>query len=269
MTRLFTGDFSTGDFSQWSRVITPTYPTGAIGVNHPRASGYTANIVTDDPDSGYAARFELRSGDSWKSEVRGDTFCYAAAGTTVWYAWSTKFDQNFPNNRNELLWGMFTGWKAASTTPYYTEYGSPVIEFAWDDPTSPTYSQTHNGYAYLSWNPQSSPGVGTSFPGGGYYGGKILAIPLEQGQWHDFKMCAYWAQDNTGTLQLWRNGVPQTFLAVNGFAGGTTLTGQTVCGGTGPAGVTFQQGFYRNTAATHTDVIYHRGFRTADSENSL
>jgi hypothetical protein len=271
MTRLFTGDYSTGDFSQWSRVLNPSLDGSPSlnGVNHPRKAAHSAEVLTEDPDSGFCARYELRAGETERSEVKGDTPCFAAEGTTRWYAWSWKFDQSFPNNRKELKWGLVTAFKAARVTPSYEEYGSAVLEFSWQDSTSPHYSQTANGYVGLSWNPQTEPTVGTIDPAGGYYGGVLVNIPLAQGEWHDFKARAYWKKDNTGTFQLWRDGVSQTFNAVQGFAGGTTFTGQTVCGGTGPAGVIFQQGIYRNTAATHTDIVYHRGFRMADTENSL
>jgi hypothetical protein len=262
MTRLFTGDYSTGDFSQWSRVINPTL-ISREGVHHPRIAAHSAAIISEDPDSGFCARYELRSGETERSEVKGDQPCFAAEGTTRWYAWSWKFDPSFPNNRNELSWGLVTAFKAAKITAPYTEYGSAVLEFSWTADARAEYS-LGNGYVGLGWQPQSQPTVGISGKGG-----YLLKIPLDQGKWHDFKARAYWKKDDTGTFQLWRDGVAQTFLAVPGFAGGTTFTGQTVCGGTGPAGVIFQQGIYRDTAATHTDIVYHRGFRMADTEDTL
>lgn len=264
MTRLFTGDYSSGGFTQWSRNNNKYFSIESV--YHPASGRYPAAVIIDDPDAGYCARFECRDGDgpdveSDRSEVFGDELVYAAEGTTRWYAMSFKFDESFPNNRNELQWCTIAQWKAASISPY-NEYGSPVINLGWASPTDPGYE---NGYVHLIWSPQSEPTVALTGSGG-----PILKIPINQGQWHDFKMRAYWKKDNTGTIQVWHNGVRQTFNATAGYeTASTTFTGQTVCGGTGPTGVTFHQGIYRNTVATHTDIVYHRGFRIADSEDSL
>lgn len=263
MTRLFTGDYATGDFSQWTRLANKSYAVN--GVYHPARGAYPAAITTDDPECGYCARFEVRDGDvpvgggSDRSEVFGDDSVYAAAGTTRWYALSVKFDPTFPTNRSSLSWGSIAQWKGASVSPY-VEYGSPVLNFGWSLIDAPGY---RSGYWYLVWNPQSEPGVGVNA-----YARPIVEIPLDLGQWHDIKMRVYWMKNDTGTIQIWRNGEQLSFDSTYG-GGGTTFTGQTVCGGTGPAGVTFHQGIYRDSAITQTEIVYLRGFRMADSEASL
>ena len=55
---LFTGDYSTGDFSQWPSVQNRGY--NGDGVHY--VPTYSATVV-DDPVKGKAARFEVRSGD--------------------------------------------------------------------------------------------------------------------------------------------------------------------------------------------------------------
>jgi hypothetical protein len=110
MTRLFTGDFSTGDFSQWGRVINRVYPSSTRnGFTHPKKADYSAEIVSDDPDCGYCTRLECRGGevnsdgsddDTHRNQLKGDTASFGPDGSVRWYAWSWKFDKNFPVNRN-------------------------------------------------------------------------------------------------------------------------------------------------------------------------
>lgn len=276
MTRLFTGDYSTGDFRQWTRLVNKQYEVDST-VRHPTSGNYAATIITDDVDCGYCARFEVRNGDlpptvpgGERSEVLGDTNVFAAAGTLRWYAFSIKFDATFPTDHTTVGWDTIIQWKAASQSPY-TEYGSPVLSFGWGlmDLTEFRAADTW----FLVWNPQSAPGVSSS-PWGQAV--PILSLPLDAGKWHDIKMRAEWAKDGTGTVQAWRNGARLTFDATYG-GGGETFTGQTVCGGTGPTGVAVHQGIYRQsgtgfgrTGSTGpTEILYHKGFRMADSEDTL
>jgi len=269
MTRLFTGDYSTGDFSQWKRIVTGTGNSieNVIGSLQPRSVSYSAKIVSEDPDSGFCARYELRNGDIERSEAKGDETVYAAADTTRWYAWSWKFDPAYPNDRHDKgKFGLICQWKSAGINPTI-EDGSPCLQFGWTLSTDPNYSSYQNGYVHLIYSPQSSPGSGIPNIGGGM----LLKIPLAQGQWQDFKARISIKKDTTGTFQLWHNGVRQTFLPTTGFAGGQTLTGQFIVGGTSPllTGINFSQGIYRDPSCNFTEVVYHRGFRMADSEDSL
>jgi hypothetical protein len=267
MTRLFTGDYSTGDFSQWSRVVTPDFPDSIRnGFTHPTICD-TGSIISDDPDGGYSARYELRSGDTERAEAKGDDDAYVAADATAWYAWSWKFDSSYPNDRHARgKWGLICQWKSAAISPYQ-EDGTPVLSFGWVQSTAPDYSTGgyENGYVHLLYAPQSPANVGSGVAG------QILKIPLQQGKWQDFKARISVKKDATGTLQLWWNGVRQTFTALDSFGGGQTFTGQFIVGGTSPllTGINFSQGIYRDPTCNFTEVVYHRGFRIADSEDSL
>jgi hypothetical protein len=269
MTRIFTGDYSTGDFSQWTRVVTPVFPGSTRnGITHPSISD-PASIIVDDPDGGFCARYEMQAGatdaSNERSEAKGDAAVYVAADTTAWYAWSWKFDESYPTNRHgEGKWGTIFQWKSAKISPY-GEDGVPVLSFGWAQSSAPTFSDYENGYVHLTYAPQSAPEVG--IPGGGM----VLKIPLALGQWQDFKARISLKKDATGTFQLWRNGVRQTFLATPGFAGGQTLTGQFIIGGTSPllTGINLSQGIYRDPTCDFTEIVYHRGLRIADTEDSL
>ena len=84
---LFTGDYGTGDFSQWQTVQTKSY--NGSGTEHD-TPGYPAAIVRDP--KGDVARFEVRKGDvpsfggGERSEVQGDTSSTGGAeGEVRWY----------------------------------------------------------------------------------------------------------------------------------------------------------------------------------------
>ncbi len=267
MTRLFTADYSTGDFSQWTALTQANRPYQELGYEWPHTGAYPAQIVSADcPDAGYAARFEVRSGDVPSGFSSGErcevisTSGYDLVGTTRWYAFSVKFDSAFPTDHpNDVGWGNVMQWH-----DHPNGAGSPVLSMGW---AASTVSGQSPGYWYLFQSKQSAPltYVGDALP--------LVELPMDVGQWQDIKLRVVWKQDDTGTVQLWRNGVRQTFTEAAG--GGTTFTGQTVCppgGGGSPAvtGVMPQQGYYRHIqVGAPTGVVYHRGYRVADSEGSL
>src|SRR4051794_26170763 len=83
--RLFTGDDSTGDFSQWSGVQNKGYHGDAFHY----VPSYSATVV-DDAAKGKAGRFEVHTGDipegmpsGERSEVYQDP--HAPEGSTRWY----------------------------------------------------------------------------------------------------------------------------------------------------------------------------------------
>ena len=104
-TRLFTGDYDTGDFSDW-RWMHNAYYDGT-GTDNPQTS-YAARVV-DDPERGKVARYELRSGDiavgdNERTEVVGPIV--GREGETGWYALSYKFDPEFPMDHASQGWGV-------------------------------------------------------------------------------------------------------------------------------------------------------------------
>jgi len=213
MARLFTGDFATGNFKQWTRLL--TVQRQAVSQHYPEKSLYPATIVSEDPDCGYAGRFEVRNGDvasgdtGDRSEVTGDDDTYAAAGTTRWYGFSIKYDSTYPVVAGPSSFNGVIQWKSASIGPY-NEYGVPVIGMG----TLPTNPADALGYWYIFYSPQSAP-----FSGSG--GGTIMRLPLDIGKWQDIKVRAFWSK-TVGTLEVWRNGEKQT------FGGGTATAPYTV-----------------------------------------
>ena len=111
-----------------------------------------------------------------------------------------------------------------------------------------------NGNWSLMINKQSSPGAYLEIF-------SIFDVPLGT-EWHDVTMQISWsASDATGWVRLWHNGVRQTFIG-----GGDTYFVRTLV--PGDPTVYYQEGYYRKAMAP-TGIVYHTGFRCADSEDAL
>ena len=238
---LFTGDYATGNFSQWPVLQATNYNDS--GKDY--VPSYSARIV-QDPVKGNVARFEVRPGDvppfggGERSEVEGGPETGGADGQTRWYQFSTKFDPSFPLNHADLGWGVTNQFHARNAG------GSPPVSWTVDG---------KNGYWSLTIEKQSAPGAYLqTIP--------IFDTPLNVGQWHDVTMQINWStSDETGWIRLWHNGTRQTFLnGTDTYFVRTLIPGAT--------GVYYKEGVYRQPISS-TDIVYHTGFRSADSEAAL
>jgi hypothetical protein len=245
-TRLFTGDYSTGDFSQWGKVQNKGYNGDELHY----VPTYSATVV-DDATKGKAGRFEVHTDDippgmptGARSEVEQDP--HASEGSTRWYAFSIKFDSAFPTNHGSLGWGITNQFRSDGIS------SEPTINFGF-------LGDTPDNHWSLIHIPQSAPlvQIGTV---------RLLDFPLDEGHWHDIKMRVVWsASDETGSVQIWYDGVRQTFPASVG--GGQTFTGRTMI--PGDSFVYYKEGYYRESGIAPTGIVYHAGFRIADSEDAL
>lgn len=237
---LFIGDYSTGNFAQWPTMQAKGYNDDASGYT----PGTSARIV-QDPEKGYVARFEVRPGDippfggGERAEVQGGTETGGAEGQTRWYRFSTKFDPSYPLNHADLGWAVTNQWHAYAG-------GSPPVSWT---------TSMRNGYWSLTIEPQSAPDA--------YLGQmSIFDTPLNVGQWHDVTMEINWsASDSEGWVRLWLNGVQQVFVN-----GSDTFYVRTLIPGTSE--VYYKEGVYRKPTSS-TDIVYHTGFRSADSQLGL
>lgn len=286
MARIFTGDLTSGTFNQWRRVITQY--GGYDGIDYPEFSVYSAAIKPMDAESGYQARFEVREGDTptvlgvvddtERSEVMGygdeTGGGWAELGTTRWYAFSVKFDSTFPANQYQLNWANIAQWK-----PYLrngADYDAPVLSWGWH---LPDVAGMQAGYFYLIQ--QQAVAQAAPLPTSRQNPIRILALPLNLGQWHDIKMQIKLKTDATGFVRVWWNGDRQTLTLPNNPGYSRTLSDndQTFNGQTAPPpsigvsetdhGVAMHLGLYRGGPTTPTGIVYHANYRMADSEDSL
>ena len=229
-----------------------TFPSGAMckigaynGSGKDYVPSYPATIVQDTA-KGNVARFEVRAGDApslgggERSEVEADAATTGGTeGQVRWYRFSTKFDPTFPQNHADLGWAVTNQWHPDGP-------GSPPVSW------SPAMK---NGYWSLTINKQSSPGVYLEEF-------SIFDTPLAVGQWHDVTMQIRWSTSDTeGWIRLWLNGIRQTFLnGVDTYFVRTLVPGTTT--------VYYKEGYYRQSMPP-TGIVYHTGFRSADSETAL
>jgi hypothetical protein len=245
-TRLFTGDYSTGDFSQWASVQNRGYEgNGAHYV-----PTYSATVV-DDEATGKAARFEVRTGDVPEGLPSGERSEVAQAppapeGSTRWYAFSVKFDSTFPANHASLGWGITNQFRSDDIP------SNPTLNFGFVE-------NTPDDHWSLVHIPQSAPLEQLNVV-------RLADFPLDRGRWHEIKMRVVWsASDEAGSVQLWYDGVRQAFLPAVG--GAQTYTGRTMI--PGDSYVYYKEGYYRQRGIAPTGVVYHANFRMADSEDGL
>lgn len=253
---IFTGDYSTGDFRQWDSVQNVDYNsdgatyTPKLHTNPVDGQTYYPLSLQNDQTYGKAARFEVHGGDypgfvsGDRSEV-GDNSGVSggAAGQTRWYHLAIKLDPNFPADHTYPNWASLSQWHMTGAG------GSGPFGF--------TCGQA--GYITFVVEPQSSP---MTFLGNN---GAIWKIPYGNGTWHDFIIkVVYSTSDSVGEIQLWHNGVQQTFIADNNYgtgAGTTTYHVRTLVPNAGDS-VYYKEGYYRARDIPTPGVVYHAGFRS-------
>ncbi len=231
VSRIFTGDYETGDFRQWNNCQAVHINSSCDEVD---SSRYGMRIVTSPVRQGrYAARFEVRDGDvpdfggGERAEVADDA-AGGVEGDEMWYQWSTQFTANFP----------LTGWGAVVSQWHDASGHSPPLSFDVIDGTH--WGLVKDGAAVM-WKAPQSPGT-----------------------WQDIKIHIVWSSDpSVGLVEVWHNGVRQSFSG--GGCSGTICRTSTI----GAGGIYFKQGYYRDNSHTAPGVIYHDGFTAAKTETGL
>ncbi|MFE3290942.1 polysaccharide lyase [Rhodococcus sp. NPDC059234] len=246
---LFTGDFETGNFSQW-----PICQSVAINdaCSLYDNSHYSLQVQSAVRRQGrFAARFEVRDGDvpatvpgGERAEVQGGPETGGSEGADLWYQWSTQFSTTFPANHASQGWGLVSQWHGEVDGP----------------PPLGMYVDVGDGQWGLRVNAQTSPGqfIASYVP---------WRTGLAQGSWQDIKIHIKWSTDDrVGFVELWHNGIRQTFTDAP-CAGQDRCYVRTLI----PLGSTtyFKQGYYRDPNVTGTGILYHDGFTVAPTESGL
>lgn len=259
VSRLFTGDYCTGDLSQWDGIQNVTAgggkTPGAMNWNDYRHvfGTYPVTVVPEDTRCGYAARFEIRTGDAGEENERSEVAAPPAAiNVTRWEAFSIKFDPTYPLSITEG-WAVTNQWADANGLGW-------VISQMQVDGTTPS------GYWTLN-----------------YYGGqdkniRLLDVPMDRGNWIDVKMQIGWYDNPSGFVRVWINGKRQILrysqwgplsTGPTGLSPSDTFTGQTVWNNT-TGTFYYKEGLYRGSKYQFpTGIVYHANYRTAADEASL
>ena len=227
---IFKGDFETGNVHQWDGC---QHEFSTDECSEYDGSGHTMQLVESPRRQGkYAARFEVRDGEgtNWSGErsevVLGEERTMAKPGDDTWYQWSTQFGANFPE----------AGWGAVTSQWHDDSNNSPPLSF-----------DVGEGRWVLAQDGAD----------------EIWGVPLKEQVWHDIKLHIKWSRGGDGSIELWHNGVQQTFTGR--CAGTTKCMGKNL----GIGGHYFKQGYYRSDQTSETGVIYHDGFSVARSEAGL
>jgi hypothetical protein len=233
-TRVFAGDWETGDSSQWSG--------NHWNRNVPLSDQFA---IVSDPvhQGGFAARFTVRPGDKFgttsgeRSEVLY-TGANEVEGDDVWYAWSTLFPSNWTTPTG---WSIFTQW--------HSSY-----------PVSPPISFNMKGER-----------IQVNFNTGAVDSGGATVKPvyritdaLERGVWNDFVVHIVWSS-TSGSIQVWhRTGGNRFELKVDA----TDVPTMQTLGGVVSSNYV-KIGFYRNDEPNLTSVVYQDGFSRATTPQAL
>jgi hypothetical protein len=168
------GDFETGDFSQYAFVLEADTDRITIQTDTPRQGTKYARFIAYDSDV-----FPLTPTENPRASLVGPRTLYP--GTERWLSWSTRFPTDFPEIPSH---GWLVFWQYHG--PPYT--GSPSVGFGVEG--------TH-----LNIERNQSYDYDTIWTG-----------PMNKGQWQDFVLHLNLAQDETGFIELWVNGVQQVFI---------------------------------------------------------
>ncbi|WP_158607869.1 polysaccharide lyase [Nocardia panacis] len=249
--RPFVGDFGTGNFDQWA--ICQNVSVGSAPCASYHGPSYSMQVESDVVREGrrFAARFELRQGDSPaglccgdRAEVSGEEKTRAGEGEDRWYQWSTRFEDGFPADKG---WSVLSQWHADQDGPPPLAIGA--------GPTNVGVNRW--GVVVSTWRGPDDPGP-TYTP---------WSAPIVPDEWTDIRLHVKWsAKDSVGFVELWIDGTPQTFTAAP-CAGRTRCAVRTLMPDGG--GVYFKQGYYRDPKISRPGIVYHDGFSAATTAGAL
>ncbi len=230
----FTGDFETGDISQWE------------GSEAARAD--SIQIVTDPVRRGrYAAKFTVRAGERVSNGNRAEIFRDHGdkAGREVWYAWSFLVPRDFVDVEwAPKLWQCIGQWH---DQPDKTK-GETWANFPGRSPSIAVYYTSKGGASAIEvW-------YGTYGKGEAQ---KIVArAPIVKGQWHDLRFHIRWSQGSDGFLEPFLDGRP-LIASEKGRASGPNMWNG--------ASHYLKIGLYRSDRITPTNSVYFDEVRIGPS----
>lgn len=187
-TVVFTGDYNTGNFSQWSNCQWEGYNGGCSSYN---GASRMAKIVNDGPGHETAARFEVQPGDvapgagGERSEVRAGGAGDVVEGDERWYEFSLKVPSDFkpPVGANSGGHFIVMQWHSGS--------GSPPLHVSMD--------ASNNLILWHRWDSKK----------------KVIG-PVDPGNWHNYILHVKFSNSASGFVEVWRDGqqvVPKTMGA--------------------------------------------------------
>lgn len=174
---LWSGDFSTGDLSQWTG--RPQYQ------NAPEPSD---RLKVVPGDGGPHLEATVRPGDLHSNGARAEVLLDKPMfrdGDETWFRWQTCFPADF---KAEETWHVWTQWH--QTLPLGN--GGPPVAF-----------ELHGDQLRLRLQ------AGLYDARQDWAGGVVWRAPLDRGRWHTYVLHVKWSQDpKIGFVELWVDGKP-------------------------------------------------------------
>jgi len=102
---LFSGDFETGEMSQWDSQQQGADLDGILAQSEIRMQGAFGGMFTVEPGDHFPAK--QTGGD--RAEVGKHTILFRE-GDVRWFGWSVFFASGFPTSGDSLDWNVFTQW---------------------------------------------------------------------------------------------------------------------------------------------------------------
>jgi len=248
LQHLFTGDFETGDFTQWY----------SVSWNLKRPMDEQVQIVTSPVRQGkYAARLTVHNGDRFMN-TSGERAQMDRPGPNehegdeYWYAWSTLFPEGWQAPED---WQVLIDWHASSD--YGTICQPLQLEINNDNSIgAKMLAGDVTGYRCFSG---SGSAVSQS---------EIIIEEITTGVWNDFVIHVRWTAYGSGLIEIWHKLENDSdFRKVIHWKGIPTL--QYKGDPDYPDEPYLILANYRDSSNRHTSVLYHDGFRMADSAAKL
>lgn len=262
--RIFTGDYCTDDLSQWNAMQNVTAAaTGNASMHWAQYrdlyGSYPVSVLPADTACGYAARFELRPGDTIGKNERTEVADVARpVDVTRWEAFSIKFDPTYPlSGGTDFGWAVTNQWVDASGLWWGFAVGPEKNGWSRDGAT-PAGKWSLN-YTTLAKAP----------PAGGQI--RLLDVPFIPGEWIDVKMQVGWRSNESGFVRVWINGEPQElrYSSFDSPGSADTFTGQMVWNNSSGT-FYYKEGLYRAGGVGYpVAIVHHANYRSASDEASL
>jgi hypothetical protein len=227
---LWSGDYETGNFSQWGEGTVQAVPGDAT---------VTPGFARQGR---YAARFVVRPGDNpiRSSGERAEVYRSTGetAGTESWWGWSTYFPAAF-NPNPDSFWNIFTQWHTTANN------GQSNLNFEVNTQTSPWTIQLRTFGGDIDTNQH-----------------RFALAALERDRWYDFIVHVRWAPDDSGFVEVWLNGanvLPRTSIPTIYRGLGVYLKQGFYRGASGLTTTLYHDGMRRGDSydavtSTHTDA---------------
>lgn len=246
-SHLFSGDYETGDLSQWNEV-------------RRRATDRIRVVGSPARNGRYAARFEVRPGDlrtsaGERAEVARHWAGQEGHGQDYYYSFSmylpTGWAQEQDGFRIPIQWHSVNSQLNGKSPP-------PPLAFAFLPRRERPNGMGQGGlYADMRGGNLTRPAVTTTKV-------PVLPLPIRTGIWHDFVVYVYWHRGQ-GDLKVWHKTSDQRGFTLRAQINDRPNLYYITSPYSSTSKVFVRQGLFRRTHTTRTNVIHHDAYTQSET----